>query len=210
MLSRDPTTVLGSGSGKNDDARIKVEDADALSESTPKPASQVLTKLNGTSSVLRAPNATEVACSDSRISKDSVSSLIDSDTRPRKRPSHLTDLRGSKKTKNIIPTSQTRREKDSQQTVASLPVIVGEDLRDPDWEEKNRATPSYATVVKALDAAHEANDAGRESVVALGEQQKKNQINWLALNARQNDALLLERSAAGKQKQRSTAMKYGW
>lgn len=127
-----------------------------------------------------------------------------------KRPQHLTDIRSSKKSKNLSIPGKHKKERSLNKQFADIPIIHAEDLRDSQWEEKNKSTASYKTVASAVFAIAEESAHGGESLAISKEGQKKNQINWLAVSARQNDAVILEKSAAGKQKQRGTTMKYGW
>lgn len=120
-----------------------------------------------------------------------------------KRPSYLADLRNSKDCRRShISTTKKPRISGfiSEQTI---PFISAEDLRDPRW-----ASPGQKGVGMLLPPTNGEGEA--ELIGSPSHSRKRHQVNWLAQDARRNDAELLEKAAAGKQKQRSTAMKYGW
>lgn len=121
----------------------------------------------------------------------------------KKRPSFLKDIRDKKKDKlgSVFKSiSKSRVDPSVMQEIAA------DDLKDPDWVA-NKCVPDLVTS-NAIPVGGNPNDP--DDPEKLKQHQKKHQINWLAQETRQRDMQLLEKSAQGKQKQRSTAMKYGW
>ncbi len=124
------------------------------------------------------------------------------DAENKKRPAFLSDIRDKKKGKLISlqkPTSM------KQIDSASMQVITADDLKDPDWITNNPHVDLVTTSLSQETSVEKAEEADK-----LKQHQKKHQINWLAQDTRHKDIQLLEKSAQGKQKQRSSALKYGW
>jgi Mitotic checkpoint regulator, MAD2B-interacting len=77
--------------------------------------------------------------------------------------------------------------------------ISAEDLRANDWQDKvlekirSKPTPPVST-----------------GIAASKTQKQKHHVNYLAEEAREKEAHLLEKNAAGRSKQRDTRQKYGW
>lgn len=116
-----------------------------------------------------------------------------------KRPSFLQDVRGTKKLKESGIGNISKRDRASMSSqLDSIPTIDASELRDPDWEEKNRAS----AIEKAMISANLA-DVSKDD-------KKKHHINWLAMDVRDKELQLLEKSAAKKSNQRSKTLKYGW
>jgi hypothetical protein len=118
-----------------------------------------------------------------------------------KRPSFLTDLRDTKKHK-LVHTTKKSTVKGIDP--ADIQDISADQLRDSSWTE------NHVHVVSGLSIPNSTNTSQGEDAETTKQQQKKHQINWLAMETKQKEAHLLEKSAVGKQKQRSTALKYGW
>ena len=120
-----------------------------------------------------------------------------------KRPAYLADLRNSKGGKRLDVSRMKKPRISGLVSEQEIPVVSAEDLRDPRW-----AAPGQKGVGMLLPTKNGEGEA--ELIGSPSHSRKKHQVNWLAQVARRNDAELLEKAAAGKQKQRSTAMKYGW
>lgn len=117
------------------------------------------------------------------------------------KPSYLNDIRGSKRKAGDQTKSKTDR---MDVKVGSIKTIRADDLRDESWS--NNAIPFSSQATN-----HSAEGTGKsESLATTKDNQKKHQINWLAIELKQNEEALLERIAAGKQKQKNASMKYGW
>ena len=108
----------------------------------------------------------------------------------KKRPSFLLDVRGDKKVK------MNKRDLAAIAAIShdALPTIDANDLRDVNWEERNR--PSADVTINLRDVSKDSK--------------KKHQINWLAMDVRQKELQLLEKSSQSKSNQRSKTLKYGW
>jgi hypothetical protein len=122
---------------------------------------------------------------------------------PKKKPNHLADLRTSRKFRTVSHSGNSIPKN------ATFPthVISAQDLRDPTWAERGR---KLDIVAGEEDIVTENRNLPFESSQVSNNTNKKHKVNWLALDARRNDADLLEKAASGKLKQRSTALKYGW
>ena len=141
---------------------------------------------NGSTSVDIGSNGTDNAVSH----KSSVT---------KKRPAFLQDLRGSKTLKAPGIGSISKKDRyELNKRIADIESIDANDLRDPNWEDKNRAS----VVEKATLTAH-LEEVSKDN-------KKKHQINWLAMDVRDKELQLLEKSAAKKSNQRSKTLKYGW
>lgn len=121
----------------------------------------------------------------------------------KKRPSFLSDIRDKKKGSGSIVKHVIRKEvrHDSMQSIAAT------ELQDPQWVLNNHL---FDPLSPEIIPEHGVRIDSTADTAQPMQQQKKHQINWLAQETRQKDLQLLEKSAQGKQKLRSTAMKYGW
>lgn len=123
------------------------------------------------------------------------------------KPSYLNDLRALKR-KAVV---QSKRKGDHEgPDPESMTTLLADDLRDQSW---SLAANSFSTQLNPIGERqlHEGREiADIDELPATKEQQKKHQINWLALELKQNEDALLERISAGKQKQKNASMKYGW
>lgn len=126
----------------------------------------------------------------------------------KKRPSYLVDLRGSKKPKPIS-SGMSRRDVIALTEATNIQTVDANDLRDVHWEEKNMRSR-----LKEEGNGDSLNAQPLGTIPTLGEvskdSKKKHQINWLAMDVRQREMQLLEKSTANKSNQRSKALKYGW
>ena len=121
----------------------------------------------------------------------------------RKRPCYLTDLRGKQRVKATFGVSGVVKEDRLSPNFDTLPIICADDLRDKNWSRarsRSQGSPS--------DSEIGPSEAERNAGVDV--HQKKHKINWLAEDVKHRETLLLEKSATGKEKKKSTAMKYGW
>lgn len=123
-----------------------------------------------------------------------------------KRPSHLSDLRDRKNNTRIQSSLPSKKSTSDQPLVHDFITVRADDLRDKDWESRvkdNFGKPGEAAI--SGDNQRETKD-----ILSSKDEKKKHQINWLALELKQNEEMLLQKIASGKQKQKSGAMKYGW
>eukprot|EP00927_Polykrikos_kofoidii_P038552 TRINITY_DN32964_c0_g1_i1.p1 TRINITY_DN32964_c0_g1~~TRINITY_DN32964_c0_g1_i1.p1 ORF type:complete len:338 (-),score=68.43 TRINITY_DN32964_c0_g1_i1:295-1308(-) len=93
--------------------------------------------------------------------------------------------------------------------------IAADDMKDPDWYMKNQVLgapglhkgKSVPTEMSNYDTKRwqDTTHANPSRI-----QKRKHQINWLAQEAMDNEAELLDRNASGRLTKSQTQMKYGW
>ena len=122
-----------------------------------------------------------------------------------KRPSHLVDIRDKKKSK--VGVSMSKRDMAAMAYIGEIPTISAVDLQNAEWSRRLAVSVDETGVDGGSNSSNVAEPQGTDG---SSHGQKKHQINWLAMDMKQKEGALLEKSVLGKQKQRSTAMKYGW
>jgi hypothetical protein len=93
--------------------------------------------------------------------------------------------------------------------------IKAEDLRDPDWYMANQVSGGPGThkgKSVALEVSNYDSNKWNQSTHANPNrtQKRKHQINWLAQEAMEKEAELLDRNATSRLTKAQTSMKYGW
>lgn len=93
--------------------------------------------------------------------------------------------------------------------------ISSEDMKDPDWFMKNQISggPGLHKGKKVpVEASNFEANKWKQTTHADPSriQKRKHQINWLAHDAMENEAELLDRNASGKLSKAQTSLKYGW
>lgn len=129
--------------------------------------------------------------------------------RTARKPGHLADLRNNRRIKPRDASTAKRGSGAAGIDISDISIIRADDLCDPRWSDGSRYVSSGDRAASG-DSPRQSNPAEVEAVDLFPASQKRHKVNQLALDARRNDAELLEKAASGKQKQRSTAMKYGW
>merc|ERR1719440_691289 len=96
-----------------------------------------------------------------------------------------------------------------------LPHIHGDSMKDPNWHQKDSLSTSLSlhrgSKVPAEMSMYE-KDQWESTTHANPTRihKRKHQINWLAHEAMQKEAELLDRNVSGKITKAQTAAKYGW
>jgi hypothetical protein len=125
-----------------------------------------------------------------------------------KRPSYLSDVRGRKHQRLKAPVNLMKDCPEELLKLGNLKTIRADDLKDRDWISRTTETSLRLAESKRSSSPHP--DPSEEHPSNPKEEKKKHHINWLALELKQNEDVLLEKIAAGKQKQKTSAHKYGW
>jgi hypothetical protein len=127
--------------------------------------------------------------------------------KPQTRPSYLSDARSQKKgnpSRGVVQ-KKRRGEFDSH----SVTLVRADDLRDPEWM-KGISFDTAKSKVSHGEPHQFPLNGDSQPLDASKDDRKKHQINYLALELKQNEEILLAKIAAGKEKQKSASMKYGW
>lgn len=163
-----------------------------------------------------APSASIPAIPSGSSRPESSSTITNNEMDSRqtkKRPSFLSDLRDKKKAHlyNVSRSGVTQRERSLIPKLDEIPVVSADDLRDKNWSQQLRGEgDGVHSSDSGVAQTSASSDPSLRQSTSDKQPQKKHQINWLAQDMKQKEAALLEKSAVGKQKQRNTAMKYGW
>lgn len=100
-------------------------------------------------------------------------------------------------------------------TVPNFTKIAAVDIQDPDWFMKNQVSGGPG-LHKGKNVAEEVSQyetsAWKKNSLSESSktQKRKHQINWLAQEAIDNEAEMLDRNSQGKLTKSQTSMKYGW
>ena len=144
-------------------------------------------------------------------SKRTSSSLAEDQTtahppsKQAKRPSYLVDIRGRKNKSSRRLQNASRVQHGEIPQLEELKTVRADDLKDQDWSNgKNESS------IRGKESLSRPEDHSDESRASIKEDKKNHHINWLALELKQNEEALLQKIATGKQKQKSSALKYGW
>lgn len=146
---------------------------------------------------------------------ESSSTITNNETDSRqtkKRASFLSDLRDKKKAhiQSVSGRSVGKCGRSLIPKLDEIPVVSADDLRDKNWSQQLREADGVLSSNSLFAKSSASSDPSLPQSTSDKQPQKKHQINWLAQDMKQKEAALLEKSAVGKQKQRNTAIKYGW
>jgi len=146
---------------------------------------------------------------------ESSSTITNNETDSRqtkKRASFLSDLRDKKKAhiQSVSGSGVGKRGRSLIPKLEEIPVVSADDLRDKNWSQQLREADGVLSSNSLVAKSSASSDPSLPQSTSDKQPQKKHQINWLAQDMKQKEAALLEKSAVGKQKQRNTAIKYGW
>merc|ERR1712048_518330 len=119
------------------------------------------------------------------------------------------------KTSASTPDGPSAEDLDRMRSTKSFTKIAAADLQDPDWYMQNSMSggPGLHKGKKvALEVSNYDSDKWQGTTHANPSrvQKRKHQINWLAQEAMEKEAELLDRNATARLTKSQTQMKYGW
>lgn len=109
----------------------------------------------------------------------------------------------------------TREELDEMRSVRNFTKIQADDMKDPNWYMTNQIAGGpglhKGKKVPAEISSYDSNHwHGTTHANPSRIQKRKHQINWLANEAMEKEAELLDRNVSNKLTKAQTQMKYGW
>jgi hypothetical protein len=111
------------------------------------------------------------------------------------------------------PTSEELEELRAAAKNRQFVKISADDMKDPDWYMKNQiAAPGLKGKTVPDEVSSYDSNGWRKTTHAIPSrvQKRKHQINWLANEAMEKEAEMLDRGANNKLSKAQTSLKYGW